>query len=78
MAATWLSQDQNQTDFLLVDSSCLDSSMARTKVMPKKGEKGGTKILQTRAVVHAKEWEEGPLSPMHHPCLAQETHPEAE
>ena len=41
--------------FLLVDSSCLDSSMPGTKVVPKKGDKGRTKILWTKAVVYAEE-----------------------
>ena len=73
MAATGLSWDQNQTTFLLVDSSCLDSRMARTKVMPRKGEKGRTKILWMRAVVHTKEWAKGPSWPMHPASPAPQT-----
>ena len=65
MDPTWLSWDQNHTVFLLVDSTCLHSSMARTKVMLKKSEKGRTKVMWTRIVVHAKKWVQGPSSPMH-------------
>ena len=57
--------------------SCLDFSMARTKVMPKKGEKGRMKILQMRAVVHAEKWE-GPSSPVHPPSPAPQTSPREE
>ena len=51
MDTVQLSQNQDHTAFLFIDSPCLNSSMARTKEMPKKGEKGGTKVLQTRVVV---------------------------
>ena len=34
------------TTFLLVESPCLNSSMARTKVTPRKGEKGGTESIE--------------------------------
>ena len=37
--------------------------MARTKVMPKKDEKDGMKMLRTRAVVHTEEQAKGPSLP---------------
>ena len=52
--------------------------MARKKVTPKKGEKGMTKVLRTRAVVHAEERAKGVSSPLHPPSPAQETSPGAD
>ena len=56
-------------------SFCPNSSMARTKVTPKKGEKGGTKILNTWAVGLATRQPHRPSSPVHPPSPAQETPP---
>ena len=44
--------------------------MARTKVTPKKGEKGGMRILRMQAVVCAEERVKGPSSPVHPPSPA--------
>ena len=52
--------------------------MARTKVTPRKGEKGEMKILWMRAVVHAQEQAKGPSSPVHPPSPALQTPPGAE
>ena len=68
----------NYTTFLLVDSSCANSSMARTTVTLKKGEKGGTKILQTWVVVHADKMSAETLITHAPLSLAQETPPRAE
>ena len=52
--------------------------MARTKVTPRKGDKGGkTRILRTRAVVYAEGKERRSLSPVHPPSPAQEAPLEA-
>ena len=56
-------------------SFCPNFSMARTKVTPKKGEKGGMRILRTWAVVHAVTQLQRSLSPVHPPSPAQETPP---
>ena len=55
----------NQAAFLLVDSPCVNCSMARTKVTPKKGEEGRKKILETCVMVHAARRAKEPLSPVH-------------
>ena len=47
--------------------------MARTKVTPRKGEKGKTKILWMRAVVHAQDQAKGTSSPVHPPSPALQT-----
>ena len=52
--------------------------MARMKVTPRKGEKGGkTQVLRTRAVVNAGGKERRPSLPVHTPSPAQEAPLEA-
>ena len=51
--------------------------MARTKVPPRKGEKGVTWVLGARAAVYTGEQEKRPSSPIHPPSPAQEVPPEA-
>ena len=55
---------------------CLNSIMVRTKVTPRKGRRGETKVLRTWAVVHPKSQPPRPPSPVHPP--AQETPPDQE
>ena len=61
----WFLQDQDHTAFPLVNFPCLNSSMARTKVTPRKGEKGKTRVLRTRVVRYVGEKEKGPSSLVH-------------
>ena len=51
--------------------------MARTKVTPRKGEKGVTLVLRTRVAVCIGEKENRPSSPIHPPSPPQEAPPEA-
>ena len=51
--------------------------MARMKVTPRKGEKGMTQVLRTRAAVYMGEKEKRPSSPIHPPSPAQEAPPES-
>ena len=52
--------------------------MARTKVTLRKGEKGVTQVLRTRAVTQNGEERKRPSSPIHPPPPAQKAPPEAE
>ena len=49
----------------------------KNKGDPKKGEKGVTTVLWTRAVVHKEKEVKGPFSPVHAPSPVQETPLEA-
>ena len=51
--------------------------MVRTKVTPRKGEKGVTWVLRTRVAVYMGEKEKRPSSSIHLPSTAQEAPPEA-
>ena len=74
-----LLQDWGLTTFPLANLPCLNSSMVRTKVTSRKGERGGeTRMLRMRTVVVMGRKGRRPLSPVHPPSLATEAAPKAE
>ena len=71
MDATQLPWDQDHSAFWLDDSLFfLNSRMARTKVIPRKGEKDALRQMRTRAEVHA--WPQEPSTPVNPPAPIQE------
>ena len=80
MAARQILQEQSHVVFLLVDTPYLPSSIARTKLTPRKGEKGGKRwVLRSKDTRKAlAEKGRRPPSPIHHPSPAKEASPRRE